>query len=92
MRSRPRRSNWQPHHAQRPPLEPDPLPRFWSRLSLGLATLLTALLFALTSATPPPLPLPPPQVTMVDAPPAEMPPPACNPANDACSPGKPPPR
>ncbi|GAA4009053.1 hypothetical protein GCM10022280_02310 [Sphingomonas swuensis] len=73
----PRRSNWQPHHVYRP-IEPDPLPKKWSRISLGLASVLTAVIFALTSATPPPIPLPPPPVTMVGIPPqAEPDPPRC---------------
>lgn len=86
------RPTWQPHHAQRAPIKPEPLPKKWHRLSLVLATLLTGVIFALTSATPPPMPLPPPDVTLVQAQPdAAQGDPGCDPVrqpgSDACEPG-----
>ena len=60
-----RRPTFRPSHTYRVEIQRDLLPRRWNRASLGLATVLTAVTFALTAATPPPMPLPPEPVVMV---------------------------
>lgn len=65
--ARPQRPAWRRQHVYMAEIEPEPAPLRWNLTSLGLAALVTLITFALTSATPPPVPLPPEPVITVQA-------------------------